>query len=712
MSLTGELKKWHKLTFSLDGPSSSETASPNPFLDYRYDLIFSHAPSGKTIRVPGYFAADGNAAQTSATAGNTWLVHFAPEEAGLWTYISSFRSGSNIAIDLDEIAGTALAPFDGITGSFTIGQTDKTGRDFRATGRLDYVGEHFLQYAETGKYFLKFGPDSPENFLAYFEFDNTQAWGGSNTRRTKGFGSYDARGVTYDYHGDILHHYEVHEQDWKAGDPLWQGTKGKGIIGALNYLVEKEMNCFSFLVMNIDGDGQDSYPYVNYNDTYSAQDDRRRFDVSKLAQWELIFEHATQNGLFMDIKLQETENDQLLDGGQLGIERKLFYREMVARFSHNLGLQWNLGEENDIWEELNDEENTLIKSYVEYFTQIDPYHHPIVIHSYPGDQDEMYEPLLGSQSMLTGPAVQSNSPDRVHKETLEWIRASADSNRKWVVCSDEIGPASIGLYPDTTNNRSNNPTNVEEIRKQVLWGNLMAGGAGMQAYFGYSDYHHDLDCEWFGSRDRFWNYARYAKNFFESYAFHEMRNLDTLIGNQAHNNDKYCLGKPGEIYFIYLPEGGTTNLDLRLDSGTYDLKWFNPRAGGPLQLGEITSLVGGSSTHQIGPPPDSVARDWLAVLQAAGTGLPVDPNFEEALKVKVFPNPIEEILSFSVQFHSPSNLKVELLDQQGRVVQRWEEMTDTNEQSFAYDVSSLSSGLYFLQITAEGYQLVRKVVKK
>ena len=35
-----------------------------------------------------------------------------------------------------------------------------------------------------------------------------------------------------------------------------------------------------------------------------------------------------------------------LDGGKLGIERKLYCRELIARFGHALALNWNIGEEN------------------------------------------------------------------------------------------------------------------------------------------------------------------------------------------------------------------------------------------------------------------------------------------------------------------------------------------------------------------------------
>jgi len=62
---------------------------------------------------------------------------------------------------------------DGAEGSFVIEKSDKTGLDNRAKGRLQYDGTRYLKYAETGKPMLKVGPDSPENFLSYADFDGT-----------------------------------------------------------------------------------------------------------------------------------------------------------------------------------------------------------------------------------------------------------------------------------------------------------------------------------------------------------------------------------------------------------------------------------------------------------------------------------------------------------------------------------------------------------
>ncbi len=203
---------------------------------------------------------------------------FAPDEEGPWNYQTSFRSGSDIAVSTDPNAGTAVA-FDGQNGSFTVGATDKTGGDFRSKGRLNYVGKHYLQFAGNGEYFIKGGADSPENFLAYREFDNTYTHGGT----------------------DFTKLYTPHLNDWKTGDPTWKGGKGKGIIGALNYLSSKGMNSVYFLTNNVNGDGKDVWPWVSHTDVY-------RFDVSKLDQWEIVFSHMDKMGIMLHVITQEIEN--------------------------------------------------------------------------------------------------------------------------------------------------------------------------------------------------------------------------------------------------------------------------------------------------------------------------------------------------------------------------------------------------------------------
>ena len=67
VQIEGEMKVWHTITFTFDGPETSEYDTINPFTDYRLDVEFTEG--NQKLTIPGYYAADGNAAQTSARVG-------------------------------------------------------------------------------------------------------------------------------------------------------------------------------------------------------------------------------------------------------------------------------------------------------------------------------------------------------------------------------------------------------------------------------------------------------------------------------------------------------------------------------------------------------------------------------------------------------------------------------------------------------------------
>ena len=308
VSIEGELKKWHRVTLVFDGPEISEMAEDNPFLNYRMDVTFTNG--AEEYVVPGFYAADGNAAETSADSGNKWMVRFSPNQEGTWTYKVSFKQGEAIAVaDPNTMSNAQSAGhFDGVEGSFEVAASDKTGLDNRARGRLEYVGEPYLKYRETGNYFIKVGVDAPENLFAYADFDATP-----NAL-------------------DLRKQWEPHSGDFEAAAApfLWQGEKGRNLLGAINYLASEELNVFSFLTFNIDGDDRNVYPYllkVSESDYEAYASDkenvnawdslfhRTRLDVSKMEQWERILDYAETKGMFLHFKTHETETDHLMDGG-------------------------------------------------------------------------------------------------------------------------------------------------------------------------------------------------------------------------------------------------------------------------------------------------------------------------------------------------------------------------------------------------------------
>jgi hypothetical protein len=370
------------------------------------------------------------------------------------------------------------------------------------------------------------------------------------------------------------------------GDPLWKNDRGKGIIGALNYLASKGVNSVYFITYNLDGgDGKDVWPWTEPNE-------KMRFDCSKLDQWEIVFSHMDKLGIMLHVVTQEQENDQGLDGGGLGIRRKLYYRELIARFAHHPALQWNLGEENT---------NTHGQrcDFATFIRGLDPYDHPIVVHTFPGQYDKVYKPLLNFED-FEGPSLQMGDVNRTHLETLKWINLS-DSSRKWVVCLDEIGPADTGVMPDANDYWHDKP------RKYALWANLMAGGAGCEWYFGYKYPNNDLNCEDFRSRERMWDLTRYAVEFFTSYLpFAEMTPNDRLVTNG------WCLAKEGEIYCVYLPQGSGSK--IQLSEGRYSVEWFNPRDGGKLTRGSVEEVIGPGQVPT-GEPPAEPDKDWVALVR-------------------------------------------------------------------------------------------------
>ena len=585
IQVEGELKKWHKVTLNIPGPEVTEWDEKNPFLDYKLEVTFTNGKRSYTV--PGFFAADGHAAETSADGGNTWMVRFRPDATGKWNYKVSFLEGENIAVKENGAAGESL-PMDGAEGSFEIAESDKAGDDFRAKGRIVNGGDGYFEFQETGEIWMKNGADSPENFLAFADFDQTSRFSLKAEVRE---GEADPK--------ESLHKYEPHIPDWNAGDPVWQDEKGKGIIGALNYLSSQGVNSVYMLTMNIMGDGKDVWPYASHNERY-------RFDCSKLDQWEIVFDHMDSLGMMQHFVLQETENECLLDMGYTDVQRKVYLRELIARFGHHPAVTWNMGEENGPtdWSPIGQTHEQKV-AMANYLKATNPYPNIVVVHTHSNDshQDEYLTPFLGFEN-LDGPSMQIGNPMKVHQRIKKWVNESEEAGKRWVVNLDEIGPAFKGVMPDS------HDASHDTIRQHCLWGTLMAGGAGVEWYFGYRFPHNDLNLEDFRSRHNWWMQSAIATDFFSQLPVESMKNTNELITVKGG----YCFSNPGEIYIVYLPSG-EADCSLKIDSEkSFSVSWFNPREGGEMQHGSINQVKGPGSVI-LGNPPGNIKDDWVVVVQ-------------------------------------------------------------------------------------------------
>lgn len=594
ISITGDTQ-WQPVTLTLDGPFAHEFDNePNPFRDYALTVTFTHESGSPEYHVPGYFATDGNAAETSAKSGTKWRAHLSPDKPGKWNYITHFHTGKDVALlpagEFPKQELNSLEKYN-VNGSFNIKKTAKNAPGFYAHGRLTYVNSNYLQFAESKKPFLKVGADAPETLLGYADFDDTTV----STKKVP------------------LKHYKPHLRDWEKGDPTWKNGKGKGLIGALNYLSGKGMNAFSFLPYNAGGDGDNVWPFV-------SRDNKFHYDSSKLDQWNIVFDHAQAKGLFLHFKLQETEMDDnnrgghhgpkmttvptSLDGGDLGPERKLYCREMVARFGHHLALNWNLGEENT-------QTTKQQMDMAHYLRAVDPYDHHLIVHTYPNMQDKIYPALQGEGSPFTGASLQNSALKDCHWQVVKWTKTAEEKGQPWAVAFDEPGDAGHGMpadpdYPGMPSKADgyNGPT-VDDTRKLALWGTIMAGGWGVEYYFGYKLPQNDLVCEDWRSRDQSWTYGKVALDIFdkENFPLMEMKSHDELVGNSEKENKAYCLAKKG-LYLVYLPYGGEHKIKLLEADKVQTIRWYNTRDGKHVAKSDFSGTI---------TAPDN--NDWLAILE-------------------------------------------------------------------------------------------------
>ena len=568
-----DVSKWQKMTLRFEGPETSETATDNPFVNYRLDVTFRQ--DDHAITVPGFYAADGKAAESGADGGNVWQVRFRPDRTGEWTYEGRLVRGDSIYLR-DPSEGKTVEKYE---GAFFVGNAAASER-----GKLIRDHPRYLRWAETGDFFIKTGVDSPENLLGYADFDGTY-------RHSEEFRDGESR-------TEGLHAFATHVADHADSDPVWRGDRGKGLIGGISYLASTGVNSIYFLTLNINGDGKDVWPYTGHEERY-------RFDVSKLAQWDIVFDHADSLGMMLHFVLNETENETLLDGGDTGPERQLYFRELVARFGHHRAVTWNLGEENgpNDWSE-SAQDTRQRRDVLAWFAEHDPFGSYVVLHTHPGEAEfsEIYEPLLGN-SQLGGLSLQLGIPATANAVTLKWLDLSASAGAPWIMTVDEVGPWWRGLDPDDAK-----PNNQDSLQAFALWGNLLAGGAGVEWYYGARSPNNDLNLEDWRTREGAFRWSAHARTFFErELPFWDMEAHNELT-ERAY---EYCLARPGETYAVYLPFGEPATLDLSDTEGEYLVLWYNPREGGELEdYGERVSAADGKV--ELVPPGE---EDWVCLLK-------------------------------------------------------------------------------------------------
>jgi hypothetical protein len=343
----------------------------------------------------------------------------------------------------------------------------------------------------------------------------------------------------------------------------WENKKRE-----LDYIAAKNINSIYVMTHTLDGDGKDVWPWVGATAEEAKRNDGR-FDVAKLERWRDFFEHAQNRGLVIHLVLED-------DSAWIAYDHARYYREIVARFGYLPALYFNFCEEYNERYSLAD-----ALRYLKLLGEIDPYGHPRAIHNVRAPADTYIDSAeVQMSSIQTNP----KSPAALNQLAVEWWQASlVRSRRPLVVSFDEARPA--------------------EDRRS--WWSVFLGGAVWESYI-------PVD-RGYAAAEPAWTELAAARRFMESLPVERMFPANHL----AREGKAFCLAAPGEVYALYLPEGGAMRLELTAGN-QYQARWFDPRASEAQAWRQAPTPRDGRFTA-----PD--AQDWgLVVRKTAGSGKP-DP---------------------------------------------------------------------------------------
>ena len=348
----------------------------------------------------------------------------------------------------------------------------------------------------------------------------------------------------------------------------------------IDLLSEMGVNSIYMITNNIDGDRKDTWPWVGDTEA-QAKSNRDRFDVARLEAWEDFFSYAQRKGIVLHIVFND-------DSAWRGYDEQLYIREMIARFAHHPGIIWNVGEEaNEIF---TDREQLAFAAKIH---ELDPYQHPVTVHR------KSPWPFLGDREFdSTSIQVGDGGADFSTSRLMDYNLIVSEHRER----SSQRGHPIPIMIDETPRITAVNPDVRQKFRTHVLYPIFLAGGnfeLHFQDAYGQSGSVRIEDLE-----PLILDMVQ-LRNFLEELQFPEMEPCNQLLSEP----DNICFGEVGKIYAVYLPYGGSEEVDLSSSEIVLEQTWFNPRTGeitegGSIQGGQVRSFTA----------PDE--RDWVLLLDA------------------------------------------------------------------------------------------------
>ena len=290
----------------------------------------------------------------------------------------------------------------------------------------------------------------------------------------------------------------------------------------------------------------------------------KRFQVSYWQKFERMLRYARDRDVIVSV-IQDISTHKAQPAAGSPDERR-YLRYAAARLSAFSNITWDLGDDLDSFrdEKWTHETGTLIEGW-------DPYHHLATSHPAHREHQDRASDWFGFTSIQDWSRKQ-------HSLMLEERQIQAKTGRIIPQTNEEYGYEDH--YPKWAPGMGSDSA---ETLRQVAWDIAMAGAyqtTGESARRGANIWP-DTGGGWINGRgdDTMVMLKGYAHmvDFFTSFEWWKTDPHDELV-----NNGAYCLAKPGELYAVYLPNGG--DVTVKLEPGSYEATWFDAFTGAVVKM--------------------------------------------------------------------------------------------------------------------------------
>jgi len=330
------------------------------------------------------------------------------------------------------------------------------------------------------------------------------------------------------------------------------------------------------------------WPATFAEDIYHPGFNYRRFSVAYWQKFERFLRFARDRDMIISLVLDM--NDSKIHPVAGSEDERRFLHYTVARFAAFSNITWDLGDDLDHYRDpmWTHQSGTFIED-------LDPYHHLATSHPIDNIHQDRTSEWFGFTSFQEWSREQ-HAFMLAQRKQQRWLGRIIPQTNEEYGYEDHYPPWSQGQGSESA-----------DVLPRSAWDIVMAGGyqtTGETARRGTNVWP-DTGGGWLNGRgdDTMTMLQGYAHmvDFFTSFDWWKTEPHDELV-----NKGNYCLAKPGEIYAVYLPHGGTATIHLQ--GGPFKGAWFNPVTGERTVVQVIHGPVWSSN-------PTLNSDDWALLLE-------------------------------------------------------------------------------------------------